>query len=139
VASALFLSFSLRERLLPEARGLNVSNEVVAALTRARLMPNDERQLWVIGYRETSLVFLTRTSIRFASAPEAAVGARIGDAIVIEGRALQEATGAFAERGLKFTPAEEPVSGFALGSGDQVRLFVGELARINERPAADLQ
>ncbi|MGQ0531136.1 MAG: ArnT family glycosyltransferase [Caulobacteraceae bacterium] len=123
VVSALFLSFSLRERLLPEARALNVSNEVVAALTRARLTPNDERQLWVVGYRETSLVFLTRTSIRLASIQEAVEGAWSGDALVIEGRALEDATAQFASRGLTFSPAEPPVSGFAMGAGNRVRLF----------------
>jgi 4-amino-4-deoxy-L-arabinose transferase-like glycosyltransferase len=126
--SSLLLSFSLRERLLPEARSLNVSNEAVAALTRARLMPNDERTLWVIGYHETSLVFLTRTSIHLATIPDAVAGARIGDALVIEGRALQDAAAAFAVRGLTFTPSEEPVRGFALGRGEQVALFVGTLS-----------
>jgi hypothetical protein len=133
--SALLLSFSLRERLLPEARSLNVSNEAVAALTRARLMPNDERTLWVIGYRETSLVFLTRTAIRLATIPEAAAGAQIGDALIIEGRALQDAAAAFAVRGLTFTPSEEPVRGFALGRGEQVALFVGTLSP-SDAPAA---
>jgi 4-amino-4-deoxy-L-arabinose transferase-like glycosyltransferase len=127
-ASALLLSYSLREHLLPEARALNVSNEAVAALTRARLLPNDERALWVVGYRETSLVFLTRTSIHLATVSEAAAGARIGDALIIEGRALQDAAAAFAVRGLTFTPSEEPVRGFALGRGEQVSLFVGTLS-----------
>lgn len=127
-ASALLLSYSLREHLLPEARTLNVSNEAVAALTRARLLPNDERALWVIGYHETSLVFLTRTSIHLVAVPEAAAGARIGDALIIEGRALQDAAAAFAVRGLVFTPSEEPVRGFALGRGEQVALFVGTLS-----------
>jgi 4-amino-4-deoxy-L-arabinose transferase-like glycosyltransferase len=139
VVSALLLSFSLRERLLPEARALNVSHEVVAALARARLAPNDERQLWVIGYRETSLIFLTRTSIRLVSPRQAGAQAQIGDALVIEGRAMQDAAAAFAERGLVFTPSEEPVSGFALGSGDQVRLFVGQLTPAANARAADAQ
>jgi 4-amino-4-deoxy-L-arabinose transferase-like glycosyltransferase len=133
--STLLLSFSLRERLLPEARAINVSNEAVAALTRARLMPNDERTLWVIGYGETSLVFLTRTSIHLATIPEAVAGALIGDALIIEGRALQDAAAAFAVRGLTFTPSEEPVRGFALGRGEQVALFVGTLSP-NDAPEA---
>lgn len=126
-ASALLLSFSLRERLLPEARAINVSSEAVAALTRARLLPTTDRALWVMGYRETSLVFLTRTSIHLATARETAASARIGDTLIIEGRHLQEAEAAFSARGAAFTPAEPPVRGFSLGRGERVTLFIGTL------------
>ncbi|MBX9746435.1 MAG: glycosyltransferase family 39 protein, partial [Hyphomonadaceae bacterium] len=57
VACALMLSFSLRERILPEARAINVSSETLAALTRARLTPRANRPLWVVGYTEPSLIF----------------------------------------------------------------------------------
>src|SRR5690606_1233438 len=56
IACALVLSFSWRERLLPEARELHVSSEAAAALTRARLTPRADRLLWVVGYNEASLI-----------------------------------------------------------------------------------
>ena len=40
----------------------------MAALVRARLTPRDDRPLWVVGYREPSLIFITRTDIRMVSA-----------------------------------------------------------------------
>ena len=136
-ASALLLSFSLRERLLPEARAINVSSEAVAALTRARLLPNTNRALWVIGYRETSLVFLTRTSIHLATIPETAAGAEIGDALIIEGRSLQDATAAFAARDVAFALSETPVRGFAPGRGERVTLFIGTLTAAPSDGSAD--
>ncbi len=133
-ACALVLSFSMRERLLPEARALNVSSETVAALTRARLTPRDNRPLWVVGYNEPSLVFMTRTSIRLAEPGEAGAQAQIGDALVIEGRALQEVAAELATRNLVFRPAEPPVRGLSLGRGERVALFVGQL---EERPSGE--
>jgi len=128
VICALALSFSLRERLLPEARTLFVSNEAAAALTRARLTPRETRPLWVIGYREPSLIFVTRTSIRLASAAQAGAEAQAGDAMMIEGRAYTETTEALDQRGLVFRLAEPPVRGFAIGRGERVALFVGSVA-----------
>ncbi len=126
VACALVLAFSLRERLLPEARLLFVSNEALAALARARLLPREERALWVVGYNEASIVFLTRTSTRLAAPEQAAAGARDGDAMVIEGRVLQQTMAALAARGLEFVQAEPAVRGYALGRGASVALLVGE-------------
>jgi 4-amino-4-deoxy-L-arabinose transferase-like glycosyltransferase len=126
-ACALALSFSLRDRILPEARALNVSSEAVTALTRARLLPTDERRLWVVDYNEPSLIFITRTSIRMVGAREAADRADEGDALLVEGRALQEFSDALAERGLAFTPAEPAVRGLAMGRGERVALFVGSV------------
>jgi len=128
VMCALALSFSLRERLLPEARSLFVSNEATAALTRARLTPRDDRPLWVVGYSEPSLIFLTRTSIRLAEPAEASAQAQTGDAMIVEGRLLQTMASELAVRGLIFASAEPPVRGFTLGRGERVALFVGEIS-----------
>lgn len=127
VVCALALSFSLRERLLPEARALFVSNEAVAALTRARLTPRDTRPLWVVGYNEMSLVFLTRTSINLAAPEVASAGAHAGDAMIVEGRQMEALTAQLAARDLAFQPAEPPVQGLAIGRGEHVRLFVGQV------------
>lgn len=127
VLCALALSFSLRERLLPEARTLFVSNEVVAALTRARLTPHEDRPLWSVGYDEPSLVFLTRTSINLATSETAGASADIGDAAVVEVRARQALDAELAKRSLAFAPAEPPVRGYAIGRGEPVALFVGQI------------
>ncbi len=129
VACALILSFSLRDRILPEARALNVSGEAVAALTRARLLPTAQRQLWVVGYDEPSLVFMTRTTIRPVSPGDVADGAAVGDALIVEGRRLPEVESQLGERGLAFRQAETPVRGISLRRGERVTLFVGEVAR----------
>jgi len=130
VVCALTLSFSLRERILPEARAINVSTQALAALTRARLTPRANRPLWVVGYSEVSLVFLTRTDIRLVSAREAGALAEPGDGLIIEGRALQDVAAELAVRGYAFTPAEPAVRGYALGRGERVALFVGRLTPI---------
>lgn len=133
IVCALALSFSLRERLLPETHTLFVSNEAVAALTRARLLPRDDRQLWAVGYDAPSLIFLTRTSIRMASPAEAGRVAEQGDAMLVEGRMLEETAAELALRGLRFAPAEPVVRGLALGRGERVALFAGrvELAPVS--------
>jgi len=139
VACALVLSFSLRERILPEARALNVSSEAVAALTRSRLLPTDERPLWVVGYGQSSLVFMTRTSIRLVSAREAADRADIGDALLVESRELADVETQLAERGLAFVQTEPPVRGLSLGRGERVALFVGAVAELSEAAAGGPQ
>lgn len=127
IACALVLSFSWRERLLPEARELHVSSEAAAALTRARLTPRADRPLWVVGYNEASLIFLTRSDIRLADAARAGAEAEEGAAMVVEGRVLQAVNDALGARGLMFAPAEPAVRGLALGRGERVALFVGRV------------
>ena len=126
----------LRERILPEARELNVSTQALDALVRARLTPRDNRPLWVVGYRETSLIFLTRTDIRMVSAREAGALAEPGDAIMIEGRAMQDFAAELAVRNYAFAQAEPPVRGFTLWRGERVALFIGQLRPIGA--AADV-
>ncbi|GAM98559.1 4-amino-4-deoxy-L-arabinose transferase and related glycosyltransferases of PMT family [alpha proteobacterium U9-1i] len=132
VLCALTLSYALRQHVLPEARTLHVSSEAVGALTRARLLPRGEHDFWVVGYRETSFVFMTRTDIKLAEPQEAGRQAEIGDTLMIEGRALPETEGALGGRGLIFARVpEEPVRGLNIGNGDDVSLFIGTVA---ERP-----
>jgi 4-amino-4-deoxy-L-arabinose transferase-like glycosyltransferase len=132
IACALILSFSLRERILPEARALNVSSEAVTALTRARLLPTDQRALWVVGYSAPSLVFMTRTSIRMVSAREAAYRADAGDALIVEIRSLPDIEAQLAARGLAFEQTEPPVRGLALGRGERVALLVGTIREASD-------
>lgn len=125
IACALTFSFSLRERLLPEAREVHVSGEAVAALARARLLPRADRPLWVVGYREASLIFLTRSDIRLVEAAEAGARAEEGQAILVEGREVQALDEALAARGLMFEAAEPASRGLAVGRGERVALFAG--------------
>jgi len=132
VLCALILSYSLRQHVLPEARTLHISSEAVGALTRARLLPRGEHGFWVVGYRETSFVFMTRTDIRLAEPQEAGAQAQLGDTLMIEGRALPATEGALGGRGYIFARVpEEPVRGLNIGNGDDVSLFIGTVA---ERP-----
>jgi hypothetical protein len=135
VACAMALSFSLRERLVPDAHTLFVSNDVVAALARARLTPRDDRALWVVGYDEPSIVFLTRTSTHLSHPSDAAAGAHAGDGMVVEGRKLTDTQSALAANGLSFAQAEE-VRGFSLGDGKPVLLIVGRVTEAASGEAA---
>ncbi len=134
IAAALVFSYSLRDRILPEARTLHVSAEATAALTRARLLPREDRQLWVAGYRETSLVFDTRTSIRLATPEEVGAQAALGDALLIESRALAAADAELARRGLIFARQAAPVRGLNYGNGDRVALYLGDVEEAPTTP-----
>lgn len=136
IACALTLSFSLRDRLLPEARELFVSTEVVTAMARERLAPRENHALWAVGYGEPSLVFLTRTALRIADPAGADAGVQPGDTMIVEGRVLQETEAALAARDLTFAIAGEPVRGIAIGRGKRVALFLGR-AEILNAVAAD--
>jgi len=134
IGCALIFSFSLRERLLPEARTLFVSNEAVAAMTRARIQARDDERFWVVGYEQPSIVFLTRTSIRLVPA-QSAGDAGPGDGMIVEGRVLEEAERALEARGLVFEQAEPPVRGMALGRGERMALYVGRVSdQVAEQP-----
>jgi 4-amino-4-deoxy-L-arabinose transferase-like glycosyltransferase len=123
---ALALSYGLRARVLPEARTLLVSSEALAALQRARLTPRADRELWVVGYGETSLVFMTDTSIHIANPEELAAGVHVGDALLIENRLIAAVNEALRGRGFAFAATGAPVVGQNIGNGDDVTLYVGQ-------------
>lgn len=126
-ACALLFSFAIRQHLLPETRTLLVSSEITATLARNNLLPTDARRLWVTGYAETSLVFMTRTDIRIVP-PDHDLPAQAGDAIVIEQRAFDVTMATLAARGLAFEPIDEgPVLGLNVGNGDDVQLHIGRI------------
>ncbi len=135
VACALVFSFSLRERLLPEARTLFVSNEAMATMTRTRITPREGENFWVVGYEQPSIIFLTRTFIRLAEPPAAAEAAKPGDGMIIEGRVLEETQTALAAHGLKFEAAEAPARGMAIGRGERMALYVGRVRDANGETA----
>lgn len=131
LACALALSFSLRERLLPEARRLFVSNEAAATMTRARLMPAQNEAFWIIGYEQPSIVFLTRTWVRLVEIENLpATPIHAGDGVMIEGRVFEQAKAALREHGLEFEPADEPARGMAIGRGEYMTLNIGRVREI---------
>lgn len=136
IACALALSFSLRQRTLPEARSLFVSQEAVAALTRARMMPRDQEPFWVVGYSQPSLIFMTRTSIRMVQPEEMAENAQAGDSLIIEGRVLERTLALLQARGLGYEEVEAPARGIALGRGENTALHIGRVsaAPLDESP-----
>jgi 4-amino-4-deoxy-L-arabinose transferase-like glycosyltransferase len=138
IACGLALSFILRDRIVPDARNLFVTNEAVAVLTRTRLMPEPGERFWVVGYTQPSLVFMTQTDIRLVNVEEAAAGVQPGDTVMIEGRELQTTLAALSARDLRFEEAAEPARGIALGRGEQTTLHIGR-AVVSGGGAADPQ
>jgi 4-amino-4-deoxy-L-arabinose transferase-like glycosyltransferase len=122
VICALLLSFSVRQILLPRADGVQPTGQAVATLERAGL---PTRPLWVIGYRETSIVFSTRTDAHLTSAEDAGQHANLGDALIVDQEDLGALQGALNSRDLAFAPSGEPVRARNIGNGDRVTLNVG--------------
>ncbi|MFT3729758.1 MAG: glycosyltransferase family 39 protein [Terricaulis sp.] len=127
VVCALVLSFGFRQVILPNAHGLFPSAEAATALRDDRL---GAQPLWIVGYRETSLVFLTRTDARLAAAADVGAHAKAGDAIVVEQDELAALQDALKARGLVFeqSPKRGKVTGINLGNGRDVFLFIGVAA-----------
>ncbi len=138
VACALMLSFSLRERLLPEARSMFVSNEAAATMTRARLMPRENQNFWIVGYEQPSMIFLTRTWVHLVEIENLAdTAVQAGDGIIIEGRVLEQAQTTLRARGLEFEAADQPARGMAIGRGEYMTLNVGRVREaVSDAPAA---
>lgn len=140
VACALVFSFSLRERLLPEARALFVSNEAAATMTRARLMPSPTENFWIIGYEQPSIIFLTRTWVRLVEIEDVAeTPIQAGDGIMIEGRVFDQAQASLRAHGLTFEPLDQPARGMAIGRGEYMTLNIGRAVPITGDAAVAAQ
>lgn len=136
VACALVFSFSLRERLLPEARAMFVSNEAAAVMTRARLMPRSNQHFWIVGYEQPSIIFLTRTWVRLTEVEDLAeTPIHAGDGMMIEQRVFDQTQAALREKDLEFEPVEAPARGMAIGRGEYMTLNIGRARRISDEPA----
>lgn len=122
VLCALIVSCCVRQLVAPAAEQVWVTPRLVAALDQAGLR---DRPLWVVGYNETSLVFMTRTDIHLAEPEEAAAGAHAGDALIVEARKRSEFEQALAAHGLMFAPASEAVGGRNVGNGRTVEFTLG--------------
>jgi 4-amino-4-deoxy-L-arabinose transferase-like glycosyltransferase len=125
IACALTLSLTLRGMILPDTRAAHLSADAASALG-----PLDPiRALWVVGYDEPSIVFLTRTNARLAQADVAGAQAQAGDQVLVERAQWGEFRRALARRGLAFVQQATPVRGLSMSSGDTLALLSGTIER----------
>jgi 4-amino-4-deoxy-L-arabinose transferase-like glycosyltransferase len=127
IACALALSFTLRSLIFPEARALQVSAQAAAAINAEEA----RGALWIVGYDEPSVVFLTRTSARLAAPETVGAGAREGDLILVEQADLPAIAHALNERGLVFSQNAAPIEGLSLSSNRRVALLPGVVKPAN--------
>jgi 4-amino-4-deoxy-L-arabinose transferase-like glycosyltransferase len=120
---ALIAAFTVRQILLPLAHGVQPTAQAVAVLDRAGL---STRPLWVVGYRETSIVFATRTDAHLAEANDAGQHASAGDAIIVEQRDVAAFINALNSRDLSFA-LRERVDGRNIGNGQRVNFEIGSV------------
>ncbi len=122
-------AFGLRERLLPEAAELLVSAQTAQSLRREGLGQDPAAPLLIVDFRETSLVFETRTDARLLNGEEAGAQARLGDHIVVnQGPGSSEGFAeGLAARGLAFAPEGQPTVGLNYSNGDPVSLATGRI------------
>jgi 4-amino-4-deoxy-L-arabinose transferase-like glycosyltransferase len=137
-AMGVFGVWLLRERTLPYARDVLVSRGANDALIREGLhprlsTPQPAGALYVIGYREASLVFETSTKTKLALGAEAGASAVSGDSVVVEGRERDRFIAGLAARGLYFAPAGPPVVGQNYSNGDDVSLQPGRVVSVAPR------
>lgn len=126
IAIGLLFSFSVREIIVANASGIRVSERV--AETLFRVFPDARsgaRPVWIVGYDEPSVVFLTHTSVHLA-APDALSAVRAGDIIIVESRQREPVRGALAAQGLRFSPAATPIIGTSMSDSEFVELTLGE-------------
>lgn len=139
IAVALFGLWFVRERTLPEARGLLVSDESNMALVREGLHPRlsakAPQPLFIVGYNEASLVFETRTDVRLRRGDIAATEAAAGAGALVEGREREAFDAGLKARGLQFIPSGPPVTGHNYSNDDQVSLQPGRIAPAPAEPA----
>ncbi|MGE0830369.1 MAG: ArnT family glycosyltransferase [Hyphomonadaceae bacterium] len=115
VVVAIASMYLIRERIIPESRTLLISAEAASALRRAGLA---DRPLTVIGYRETSLAFETRTDTLLLPPDHAAEAF----AAAPNGSAMLAPCGLSNPR---FAPIGAPVRGLNYANGDEVCLQPG--------------
>jgi 4-amino-4-deoxy-L-arabinose transferase-like glycosyltransferase len=130
IVFAIALHWQLRERILPEARTVLISREASLALARHDLHPRAREggeALLVVGYREPSLVFMTRTDTLLRQGVDAAAIARPGQAVLLEGREGALFSAGLAARELAFRPIGSPVTGTNYSNGDEVALQPGRI------------
>lgn len=133
------LLFTARERIAPEARRWFPAQEAVIALRRENLLPGPAGApgLISVGLREPSLVFLTGSDTRLATAAEAARLARPGGAALIAADERAAFEQALAPLGLAFEPRGLAIRGFNYSKGDELQLQPGAIVPLKADDAAN--
>ncbi|WP_395644551.1 ArnT family glycosyltransferase [Terricaulis sp.] len=122
VVCALGVSCMLREVALPRAQGVQLTSQIVDQLDRSGL---GSRPIWVVGYGEASLVFMTRTDINIGTAADAIVGLHAGDTLIVDEEQRAETEVGLRRRGLEFAPQTPDVRGHNLGNSHDLTLSIG--------------
>jgi len=125
VACALALAIVLRGFVLPNLPSVQLSASVAGALTRIGV--DETRNIWIVGYDEPSVVFLTRTSTHLTESAVAGTRAEAGDLMVVEQTQLGGVEAALAARRLSFRPIEGPIEGLSMSSNTHLTLIAGEV------------
>lgn len=121
------LVFTARERIAPEARTVQVSQQSVFALRREHLLDPAHQPLLAVGFSEPSLIFSTRTSTRLARGTEAGLSAQAGQAALVAASEREDFEAGLAARGLAFSPRGAPITGVNYSKGKEVSLQPGEV------------
>ncbi|MBU6372360.1 MAG: phospholipid carrier-dependent glycosyltransferase [Alphaproteobacteria bacterium] len=136
LTAALTFTFVAREKLAPSMQSLLISREASQALERAGLHPRradapstTEQPIWIVGYREPSLVFMTQTRARLADGATAGATAPTGAALLVEQRQRIALDAGLGARGLRFAPLGPPVTGRNYSNGEIVALTPGRVER----------
>lgn len=139
-SAALLLAFGTHNtvfgHILPEARGVLVAEAAADSLDEAGLNPRanpNAPPLIVVGFREMSLVFLTRTDTRLLTGEAAGALAQLGDVVVLN-TALPLSQNAFlrglAARGLAFRPVGLAAEGLNYANNERARLQPGRVVAV---------
>jgi 4-amino-4-deoxy-L-arabinose transferase-like glycosyltransferase len=133
LTAGLAFSITARERLAPEMDGVLVSRAASQALVEAALHPRlsaGAGPLWIVGYREPSLVFSTVTAAKLADGEAAGREATVGSAVLVEQRERSSLDRELAARGLRFAPIGPAVNGQNYSNGETVALQPGRIDRV---------
>jgi 4-amino-4-deoxy-L-arabinose transferase-like glycosyltransferase len=133
IGLALILLVAVRERAIPQARDVFISREASSALLRADLSTLGRETglpLLVVGYREPSIVFMTRTDTLLKQAEEAAILAAPTQPALIASRERAAFETALQARGLAFRPIGPDIGGRNYSNGEDVRLQPGRIVSV---------
>lgn len=134
VCAGLISVVAARQVLLPQAKGVFMSQEASDALMRAGLHPRQHAngpRLISVGYEEPSFVFLTRTDTLLALGNDAPRAASPGQAMIVEERERTTLDRSLAVRGWVFAPSGPPVRGIDYSNGDYISLQPGRVVSVS--------
>lgn len=132
VVSGLLLSIALRGATFPHITDLQTSARAAHSLEYLQ----NSRALWIVGYDEPSIVFLTRTDAVLTNAADAGDRAGAGDAAIVERADLRELNLILARRHLQFAPQDASITGLSMSANRRVNLLIGEIRSSAARAAA---